>query len=1063
MQPLGNHFVGLNEAVAQPSVIIIVKDEDNAPKFAMIQESRTDIPGVIYGDSYVETISVVNDVTIKSSRPQSVGAGLTRTTAQILFNTNEEDGRPFNLYSFNKEIFYGAASLDKLIFEIYSINRDKIQANDVRSGCCYGIFRVDSDCSWTESSGEMTLSLIDIIGSSEIIINNGADVDDIIKIYNPWYTATTMPIVFGQVPRFKLLNNFPTMGIKQMSQSVSGSIFSNYDNDDTRIYLEKSVTDASILKQFVRFVGATEVSNYYVRVQLHDKEVVYGFLTYNPANEEIYLDITERNTYYNKVNAYMDTGKGSEQPPDKWLPEGSTYTPGYSTVTFKTTSTVIPNIENLLIGGEGYLRADIHFADPTTLTWDVVKDDVTVKITGTDNDTNVVYHDPWDWTNAGRNWQTTISTYFDKFDGDNQAQFPPGTVIQWGVDWYAGMYFDTTPKQVELWFNDPRTATPGTGVIGDPWSLVNVELVGDVSYISFVCNGGNCTASDDHIYYEKNSRLEKMPASNIVSVSSNASFDGIDNVITVELVQPPLDANIGADSNIIYIDTIYSTYATAYDVMHSVCRQDPILSRYFGPNFTGAFDETKNDLPYIGWVSRADTRVSEILDRMTYQVGATFRWMYGTFSLQRTAIGKDTKHVVVGQTDNFPVCTSFLKQMVPMVTKDIALENSASISIGKTRTISATVVDEATGKEYNREYVAIIADVTYGGWEDPYTRKISPVAVRLESAIDRIYKYEYDLINDRGSALSALQYALTLGHAGGLTSTQKKVTLELTTNGASFSAMDLVMYKDLSGISGIGGATNVVYDNYDATELGTLISHCDAEPQYWTVNDDAPTYPMADGETRDFVLGALGLIDEVTYSFKMKQPSVTIVTRMGQSVQYIGIDDNPGKPPNPPFNPSAPPTTPGIGGKKKGGGLYWPMPPIIEPGEIVIDSLADKSCIVKLDVFDGSIWNTGWTWELVIQSDPDQAAVVFSPATGAFADRAGFYDGYEVRPDPVEITVTTDYQWFGHESLARIEKPIKFILRRTVFYEAYGFTETLEDTFEVKVTRVIPVTSTVYQ
>ncbi len=279
------------------------------------------------GEQDVQCLSIIDDISITSTRPQSGGA-LRRNTATISFKTNRETSKPLVEDPIGYNFYCGGRNFDDLYFSIYSVDRTKL-LYDIKLGACYGVFKLDNEVSWTEKDGTQSISLIDTLLAQEAICAaTDEDMPDFFFYYNSWYKSNFMPKAYGQVPRVKVLNAFPSFSVKNFTAAISGKVKSAYDDTSTEIVLEENVDETSLLLQAAELGGI-------VRIRMHDNEVISGTLDYDSGAQTITLTIVDRNTYYNEVLCYNDSLDG--RSPDQWGAH-----PNWTDTRFSPYQTIVP-------------------------------------------------------------------------------------------------------------------------------------------------------------------------------------------------------------------------------------------------------------------------------------------------------------------------------------------------------------------------------------------------------------------------------------------------------------------------------------------------------------------------------------------------------------------------------------------------------------------------------------------------------------------------------------------------------------------------------------------------
>ena len=984
-------------------VVLVFSAVTKLPIYAWVQESQTDVVQITYGEIVVPCKGILDDVHIRSSRPQSNG-GLRRNVIQLKLNVTDVRGYPILDDPIVKGLYYGGSNFDDFYFGVYGIDRSYL-TEDIRNGASYGFYKVDSEIVWTEVDGIQTISLIDILLANESIVGaTGEVIPDTFFIYNPWFTANFFLKVYGQVPRIRLLNAFPSFSVKKFAASISGQVRSAYTSSSTTIILETNVQDSSLLLQAV-VIGGT------VSIRMKDGEVIAGTLSYDSTAHTITLNVTTRNTYYNNVTAYNDSLDG--RSPDQW---GAN--PSYSTVQFSPFQTVIPNAKDLILDQNGYMQADIQFYDPTnSIDRSFTVTDCVCKIQGLlAQRKDVVIHSFWpdsrfpNWPNQG-----SISGFYN--NTSNSAYIPTNQTPLWGIAAFQFLKFSSTTKKIKLYFNNPATSTAGSGSVGDSWSMVNIEAT-TVDKSCYIRNGFSIFSADN-VYVEGEGKLIKVPSGNI-SVVQSGTYYGLANLAKITFTELPLDMGIGAKSNIVYTDALYShavnTNSHAEAILREIIKEDPLLTSMLGA--TLLVPQTDNYLPYIGWLANKETRLTDIIDKICYQCGITLQWRRDKFEIELAGLNQNAERDYVVTTapvlpKDLPIGT-YVEALVLATDRDEMLENSASIRIGNLRT-------SKYADEQMEEYIALYFKATYGGWEDPFYSIISSYSNRNIKPYERTVAYHFDLINDASSFVNAVGKALSIGHPSGYTLAQRALITDMALSGCQWEAMNPIAFHDFP-----------------------LISTTDETNGLYKPNTNAIVYPKRTDGKR-YLMGAICVVEDVTYEFNVIKPVVKMYARNSQTfVNASGI--NVTSPPPPPLEPVIPndPNVPPNGGK--GGGSFttvgtdWLMPEIITPNPVDFDRIEDQTTQIKtftITVDAGFVFNKGWSYNIYIDTggtgDEDfgtslsiNGVQLGGDTSGTFPDKTS--DAYV--PLVFTLTLSVNYLWFHNVSENTYSKNIKLVLHK---------------------------------
>lgn len=992
-------------------VVIVFSAATQLPMYAWTQESPTDVLQVIYNQMVVPCKGILDDVSIRSSRPQS-GGGIRSNQTSLKFNVEDLKGYPIFEDPILKTLYYGGSNFDDFYFAIYSIDRGNLNS-DIRNGACYGFFKVDNEIDWEEKDGIQSINLLDILLSQEKIVGaTDEPIDDTFFIYNPWYQANFFPKAYGQVPRIKVLNAFPSFGIKNFSASIGGRIRSDYDDTSTEILLEENTDDSSLLLQAANIGGL-------VRIRMKDGEVISGTLDYDDVDKTITLIIVDRNTYYNRVAAYNDSLDG--RSPNQW---GSN--PSYSTVQFSPFQTVIPNAKDLILDQNGFMQADIWFFDSADSgDKGVIEVGCVCQIQGLLAERkDVVIHSFWpdsrfpNWQNQG-----SISGYYN--NTSNDTYLPPDQIPLWGVAGFQFLKFRDVTQYINLFFNDPSVSVPGSGSIGDQWSIVNIEP-DEIDTSCYIRNGFS-RFDEDHVYVEGEGKLIKVPPENIV-ITQDGTFYGLEHLCKIELTASPLDMNIGAKSNIVYVDALYRDgdplEARAERILREVIREDSILYSLLGANLLTPQED--NYLPYIGWIAKTETKLTDIIDRICYECGVTFQWRADKFQLEVVGWNQNAERDVViteeEATEELPEGT-YVEVLAPLTNENEMLENSARIKMGKLR----------TGKYADggfEEFIPLYFKASYGGWEDPFYSPVRSSNNRNIKPFERVVEYHFGLINDVNSYLFAVGKSLSIGHPSGYTLAQRSLMSNMTLEGCKWEAMCPIMVTDFPLISTVD-QTNGFYLN------------------------DVILYPKRE-DGKHYLMGAICVVEDITYSFNVMDPVVSIVARNSQTfvaASGVPVYGPPGPPglPEVPSDPNVPPNAGGGNGGHTVVGNDWLMPHIVEPDPTMvplINSVDTYEMPFTITVDAGFIFNKGWTYRLYIYTPTTgdsgttlalHGASLTIGVTGSFPDKT---DDTYVAPI-YDVQLNVNYLWFNDVSEGTTFKQLQIMLEKKYYLGDVLYTETV--------------------
>ncbi len=1016
MRQLGLQKI-LSPSTAPVIVVVVFSTSTRLPMYAWVQESQTDVLNVLYDSVLVPCKGILDDVSVRSTRPSSAG-GLRRNATTVKFNVENAKGYPIFEDPILKSLYYGGSNFDDFYFGIFGIDRINLN-DDLRKGASYGFYKVDNEIGWTETDGTQSINLIDILLAQDNIVGATEEViDDTFFIYNSWYDANFFPKAYGQVPRIKVLNAFPSFGIKNFSASISGRVRSNYTDISTTILLEENTDQASLLLQAANIGGV-------VRIRMKDNEVISGTLDYDDVAKTITLDITDRNTYYNRVAAYNDSLDG--RSPDQW---GTN--PSYVTVRFSPFQTVIPNAKDLILDQNGFMQADIWFFDSAdSIDKGVIETDCVCQIQGLlDQRKDVVIHSFWvdsrypSWQNQG-----SISGYYN--NTSNDTYLPPDQVPQWGVAGFEFLKFRDTTQYIKLFFNDPSVSVPGSGSIGDQWQMVGIEP-DEVDTSCYIRNGYS-RFDADHVYVEGEGKLIKVPSGSI-TITQSGTFYGLAGLCKIALSATPLDMNIGAKSNIVYVDALFKDgtdlESRTENVIRAILAEDPTLTSMLGDNFLTLQED--NYLPYIGWIAKTETTLTEIIDRICYQCGITMQWSRDKFQIEVVGWNQDSERIVTLEeheddpdtTDDddviYPPAGDYVEVLAPFTDENEMLENTAGIKIGKLRTNKYT-------DDGQQEYIPLYFEATYGGWEDPFYPTVRSSNNRNIKPFERVVVYHFDLINDLNSYLFAVGKSLSIGHPSGYSLAQRTLTTDMAMTGCKWEAMCPIVFHQFP-----------------------LISTTD-ETNGWYNNDGnkALLYPARE-DGKHYIMGAVCVVEDISYDFNVTNPVVKMQARTSQTFVYasgVPVYGPPGPPglPEVPTDPNVPPNTGGGNGSHTVVGNDWLMPEVIDPepvSSISINRVEPYERPFTVTVDAGFVFNKGWSFKLYIEKSGGSVDNVLDlNVDGAEIqdDDSGFFpdkDNDDYVPPIYHAKLVVNYLWFNDVPEGTTNKPLRMILHK--FWSDHG-------------------------
>jgi hypothetical protein len=660
------------------------------------------------------------------------------------------------------------------------------------------------------------------------------------------------------------------------------------------------------------------------------------------------------------------------------------------------------------------MEADIWFYREAEFEKGVEVENVVCQIQGIlDERKDVVIHTFWpDPDHPTYQNQGSVSGFYSFTS--NETYLPADANPLWGVAAFEFLKFRNTPQNVRLYFNDPTTSEAGSGSVGDRWSLVAIEA-DSVDYSCYLRNGFS-RFSVNNVYAVGESKLIKIPSEN-VTITQSGTFYGLPNLCKIALTASPIDMNIGAKTNDVLIDALYrddnEMSNRSEKVLSEILKEVPLIYALASSTIK---DETKyqedNWLPYFGWYCYTETTFTDIVDRICYQLGITFTWVYDKFRIDLNGQNFNVlrPYIPPEESENEEYEPTHLEVTLPTFDDSEMLENTSGIAIGKLRTAKYSNGDE---------YIPLYFKVQYGGWQDPFYNNVGGQSNRKISPLDRIVDYNLDLINDQNSYTFAIGKMLSVGHASGYSSTQRKYTTEALMSAVRLEAMDAVALKRFP-----------------------LVSTTDESNAIYT-DDDRILYPIRE-DGKYYMMGAIAVVEEIQYRFLIQRPHVAITFRNAQAfvnANGIPIFNPPGPPTEPDVpseDPNSPPNGTGGNGTNTTVGNDWLMPELITPPSApTINSAENYDMEFTLTVDSGFIFNKGWSFvvKIVDRESPTgfatslaaSGAAIIADGAGAFPDKTG-----EVYvPIVYNPTIRVNYTWFKKYPLQAVLRNMQVILIKT--------------------------------
>ena len=1008
MHILGNFSVN-GEAKRPFIAAIALNAADGTPSYALIAENEEVVPYVSYKGINVATEALLDSVSHDCTRPQS-GGGIIRRTITLSIKTDNVKGAPFYRGAITKKFYQGGQTYDDIIFAIYASDASHPHL-PLEDAWFLGVYRIDRSVDWKEEDGVTDIPLMQILEEDRTKVGTtDQEIPEQFFLFNPWFDEPLIPKVFGRVPRIKMLNIFPSVSVKAIAGAISGVIESAYTPASTTILLERFADQASGLRQLIA-IGGT------VAIRMNNGEVIVGSLAFNNITNEVTLTITARNQPYAKTKAY--TYVPGESYTD-WSNTSPAFGGGYLPTSWSMMATVLLNGKDIVQDSSGWLRTTINYYNAAAFNRNV-EVVTSVELTGwADEAAGVLNHEAFEYA---AHPPSVVSAYFSSTSRSGGA-FPP---IGFSQPWMEYIYFSNVPKEVELFFVDPAIGA-GSGVIGEPWSIVNIYPA-SVEYKAYIRNGFS-HFDNQHVYVEGSGRLIKVPTANIVSVSDNVTKFGVTNLAEVVLTAAPIDLGLDATSNIIYVDALYRTAtneARPERVLYEILKESPLLAMFAGSSIT-SFYETDTWMPYTGVHVSETTTLSTILDRYLFECGATLEWQRGKYQIRRTTLLPPSQTIVdIGGVD-------YVRPEVYYINGDVQVENTARI---KTGDLISVVKD-------GFEVIPLYYTPDYGDWQDPFYKRVRPAVNRAIRPKDFEFNYLFKYINDANSANYAIGLSLSAGHASGLASIDRDLMTELTSEAFIHDVLDTVILNDFPIISD---------DDTDAVIV-------DGKLHYLKPADDS-----------SFIMGALCVIERMSYRFNVDQPATADVTFKQTQLFVNARGISVYKPPYPPLlppNPPGPGQPPGGGGGSSseygnggGGGTYDPMLlSWTQPAAIEINSTDYEESPFTVTVND-ALKRGGFSYSLEILATTGGPEILAGAAfigganagVGTIDDRDN--DAYVA---PIHMhTLMVNHLWFFNQPPALISRPLILRLRRQVYYQPFD-AEGENPTYELTEDKVVQIT-----
>lgn len=893
-----------NSTVSRPRFFVLMHNSSNMKVDAVLcEENGVEMEFIKYNGQMFQVSPLLDGLKVTATRPQGFGSGLIRRTASFSIHSNSLKGFPYIDGILGKDIWACGKPIKDITFSIWGIDL-LYGSSDLTEGTCYGFFHIDSESSWDEEAAICKFSLLDATLSEDSIVgattNGGVSA---ILAMNTSYTGKVIPRVYGAIPRVKMLRGYPDFlsddtrktdknnkKVGSFKATLKGTVPYDYGTSDTTIALEYPSYDSSPLRQMIT-AGATVII-----VKMSDGECIKGTLVYNSGTNTVNLTSCTRVSPFYDGDVYTplliwENGYSTLVGETKQYALYLSYKP----YTVKCYNSPIANVgSNLglldpyLLDSNLYAKFTTHYlstigagnqvstdmvysirrpiAYGTTFTWANIE--FTIDTSDNSNGfTKGVKNKPADMLA-----ETDNSDYLDLITfGSFGITKNPATaqVGRWAFDgffWhfnaspYNRVTYDgsgaqvvntsyrtvlsvadnTTPRSNgKFYFKDPTTGA-GTGTAGvTEWTVISADIAFQFKY--YLGNGYTKVDSTTKVYANGENGLIALDPSYIVSINPSVSAYGENSLIEIILIAPPTTLDIGATDNELYIDTAYSanTYGNYWkNILFEILSESTLSPYLVKSNLNASYFTGTSDNVLIGVLTSGET-YSEILDRICFDLGVAIKWSSTGYIQAYTTY-----------SNNLAVDSSYLKWVGNVIDSDLLYENSASIGIGKCKTVA---VDDTHAQIKNFVFAK------YGSWMDPhYVDNQNYDAIGPN---EEYYEYRFKTIQDRNTAYDALDRMCSIGHASGI----------------------YTINKSLSVIGGIQQLYK--YEPLDCALVNKYPSVTDDSSFTSTMLREGGTikYLSFDGLDQDFLLQGVILIDEVQYNLTLGEASITIRGMMGQN------------------------------------------------------------------------------------------------------------------------------------------------------------------------------------
>jgi hypothetical protein len=841
---------------------------------------------VYFKGALFQVEAILAKLNVSSTVSQALGSGLIRRTASFSVLSNVANGTPYVNSSITKAIWAAGTPIDSIRFSIWGIDAANL-ARDINQGVCFGVFEIDADTSWTESTGESVFNLLDVTVANDRIIAATTDAGATeLLTFNTGYDPKVIPTVYGAIPRVKMLRGYPDIDLGAGSSTkayFSGTVPEDYDTVATSIVLESPSYDSSILRQLINSGNTT------VRLRMGTDEVISGTLSYNSGTNKVSITSAVRDTFYysgkifTRVSTwrqnYADAPTGGQAPnatfdgvkgtkPSDYDGNEDYYSRLFAlSYTPNTPYIIAVNEYSAILRSEdlnqpntllGYMKLNVSYIDSTgaiadSQTYAAVNGFKYGMNWDSDAQLNIDFVTHGDKSLTGKFGFTGIpsNARTNNFGGVRLGshklivdatgvnsvsyELDPISSSKIPVGLRNGGSSSVAPYDtVELYFRNPTVALVGGTANITTWKLIG--YTGAVSFNHYLNNGYTKVDSSTKVYCEGEDGLIQIPSDKITLIEQGVTEYGYSSLIRVKLTTPPTGMNIGAKSNELYIDCAYSsdTYGADFrQIVYNLLMSSNKFNLLFSDSnlnpvtYTSVITE-----PNIGFICSGQS-YTEMLDKILFQLSYALRWnkngnldYYDTIATTIDGAGLWNGNVV--DANNLE-------------------ENTASISVGKFKTVAL---------DTNRDCIKAYLKAGYGAWNDPFFK---PIEDRDPIGEDEEYiEYGWDCIQTKASAEWAITRFKKLGAASLYSTIRKSFHLvggvQLL---ATYEPLDAALVNNYPSLT-------------DDASLSSIMGRSGASISYVL-------------GSANFVLQGIGLFESIDYALSIGEVNVIVIARYSQS------------------------------------------------------------------------------------------------------------------------------------------------------------------------------------